>query len=107
MFSKDFEQFYLDLTNIKSHHYSNNAFMSGIVNEEDIVKYLELGEEYKELGLRSIQLLQPIALGLTELMLSIKEEISKQNAEQQKEEKGEAIPFKETIQETKEPSSPN
>lgn len=76
MFENDLRVLVDDLNDFRSKHSNGTEFRRGLVFEDDLPTYFLLGQEYKEISLRTIQLFQPIMIELTDVSLKVKAEIN-------------------------------
>lgn len=76
MYERDLSQIVADINDFRKRHTVDGSVMGeakkGVVPVDELADYFLLGEEYKELGMRTVQLFQPIMLELTDISLSVK-----------------------------------
>ena len=75
MYEKDLSVIVDDINGFRKRHTVDGQIKGeskkGVVPVDDLMDYFQLGEEYKNISLRTVQLFQPIMLDLTEISMKV------------------------------------
>ena len=78
MYEKDLSVIVDDINGFRKRHTVNGEIKGeskkGVVAVDDLMDYFQLGEEYKDISLRTVQLFQPIMLDLTEISMKVSQQ---------------------------------